>query len=125
MALSTGCDDFLVRTPKDKVTPETFFRTEDECRLYTNDFYTMLPEAASIYAEKADYITGIEVPSEVIGNRTVPSTADTWKWTKLRDINFFIEHADQCSDVSVRNEYLGVARFFRALFYLEDRKSVV
>lgn len=119
VALSTGCEDFLVRTPKDKVTPETFFRTEDECRLYTNDFYTMLPEAADVYVEKADYITGIEVPSEVIGNRTVPSTADTWKWTKLRDINFFIEHADQCSDISVRNEYLGVARFFRAMFYLD------
>lgn len=119
LVLATGCEDFLVRTPKDKMTPETFFRTEDECRLYTNDFYTMLPEAASVYSEKADYITGIEVPSEVMGNRTVPSTADTWKWTKLRDINFFIEHADQCEDASVRNEYLGVARFFRALFYLD------
>lgn len=119
LVLVAGCDDFLVRTPKDKMTPETFFRTEDECRLYTNDFYSMLPEAASVYSEKADYITGIEVPSEVMGNRTVPSTADTWKWTKLRDINFFIAHSDQCEDLSVRNEYLGVARFFRALFYLD------
>ena len=119
LVLAAGCDDFLVRTPKDKMTPETFFRTEDECRLYTNDFYSMLPEAASVYSEKADYITGIEVPSEVMGNRTVPSTAAAWNWAKLRDINFFIEHSDQCEDVSVRNEYLGVARFFRALFYLD------
>lgn len=119
VAALTGCDDFLLRTPKDKLTPETFFRDEAECRLYTNDFYTMLPEGASIYAENADYIVGIDLVSEIIGNRTVPATANTWKWEKLRDINFFIQHADQCEDVAVRNEYLGVARFFRALFYLD------
>lgn len=118
-AALTGCDDLLLRTPKDKLTPETFFRDEAECRLYTNDFYTMLPEGASIYAENADYIVGIDLVSEIIGNRTVPATANTWKWEKLRDINFFIQHADQCEDVAVRNEYLGVARFFRALFYLD------
>lgn len=119
LILATGCDDFLVKTPKDRMTPETFFRTEDECRLYTNDFYSMLPEAASVYEERADYITGIEVPAEIVGNRTVPSTASTWKWDALRNVNFFIEHAGQCEDVSVRNEYLGVARFFRALFYFD------
>lgn len=118
-AALTGCDDLLLRTPKDKLTPETFFRDEAECRLYTNDFYTMLPEGADIYAENADYIVGIDLVSEIIGNRTVPATANTWKWEKLRDINFFIQHADQCEDVAVRNEYLGVARFFRALFYLD------
>lgn len=118
-AALTGCDDFLLRTPKDKLTPETFFRDEAECRLYTNDFYTMLPEGASIYAEGADYIAGIDLASEVIGNRTVPATANSWNWEKLRDINFFIQHADQCEDITVRNEYLGVARFFRALFYLD------
>ena len=68
LILATGCDDFLVKTPKDKMTPETFFRTEDECRLYTIDSHSMVREAASVYDERADYITGIDVPSEVIGN---------------------------------------------------------
>ena len=43
-----GCEDALDRFPKDRLTPESFFRTEEECQLYTNDFYTMFPSAGSI-----------------------------------------------------------------------------
>ena len=35
-----GCEDQLDRYPKDKLTPDKFFRNEQECQLYTNDFYT-------------------------------------------------------------------------------------
>lgn len=115
-------DDFLTRSPKDKLTPTTFFKTEDECRLFTNDFYTLLPGASSIYSETADYIVEDVLESEVIGNRTVPATSGSWNWDKLREINFFIQNADQCEDEAVKNEYLGVARFFRAYFYFEKVK---
>ena len=33
-----GCEDQLDRYPKDKLTPDKFFRNEQECQLYTNDF---------------------------------------------------------------------------------------
>ena len=51
-----GCEDQLDRYPKDKLTPDKFFRNEQECQLYTNDFYTMFPSAGSIYGETADII---------------------------------------------------------------------
>ncbi len=38
-----GCEDQLDRYPKDKLTPDKFFRNEQECQLYTNDFYTIFP----------------------------------------------------------------------------------
>lgn len=117
-----GCEDALDRFPKDRLTPENFFRTEEECQLYTNDFYTMLPGGASVYGETADLIAKTTLTSEVLGNRTVPSTAGSWNWDKLRDINFFLQHASNCTDEHVRLQYEGLARFFRAWFYFEKVK---
>ncbi len=117
-----SCEDFLTRVPKDRLTPESYFTTETECRLYTNEFYTILPEGASIYYEDVDYIIPLGLSSEVIGNRTVPATAGTWNWDMLRSINFFIGHSGQCRDEVVRARYVGLARFFRAYFYFEKVK---
>ena len=88
-----GCEDALDRFPKDRLTPDNFFRTEDECQLYTNDFYTMFPSAGTIYGETADIIAKTTLTSEVLGNRTVPATANTWKCENLRDINYFLQHS--------------------------------
>ena len=114
-----GCEDALDRFPKDRLTPDEFFHTEEECELYTNDFYTIFPSGASIYNETADIITCNTLTSEVLGNRTVPATASTWKWEKLRDINFFLQYSSNCTDDRVRFEYEGLARFFRAYFYFD------
>jgi acetyl esterase/lipase len=81
-----SCEDALDRYPKDRLTPDNFFHTEEECQLYTNDFYTMFPSAGTIYGETADIIAKTTLTSEVLGNRTVPATAGSWKWEKLRDI---------------------------------------
>lgn len=118
----TACEDALDRYPKDKLTPEVFFSNENECQLFTNDFYAVFPSASGIYSEGADLVAKTSLQSEVIGNRTIPSTSSTWKWTTLRDINFFLEHSVNCSDIAVREEYQGVARFFRAYFYFEKVK---
>ena len=115
-----GCEDQLDRSPKDKLTPDKFFRNEQECQLYTNDFYTIFP--TTVYGESADVIAKNVLTSEVLGNRTVPATASTWKWEKLRDINFFLEYSSNCKDRDVRLQYEGLARFFRAYFYFEKVK---
>ncbi len=117
----SSCEDFLTRLPQDALTPEIFFKSEVECELYTNDFYTLFP-STSIYSETVDYIIPLELSSTVIGNRTVPASEDAWNWDKLRDINFFLEHSHQCEDPLVKSEYDGVARFFRAYFYFEKVK---
>lgn len=116
-----SCSDFLVRNPEDQLSPETYFKNATECRLYTDNFYTMFP-STEIYSESADYIIPTTLGREVIGDRPVPSTSDDWKWKHLRAINFFLEHSKQCPDDAVRTEYEGVARFFRAWFYFEKVK---
>lgn len=119
---AVSCEDFLTRLPQDRITPETYFTSETECQLYTNEFYTLFPEGSGVYYETADYIIPLQLSNEVIGNRTVPSTSGSWNWDKLRDINFFLKHSDQCEDEDVRQQYEGLARFFRAYFYFEKVK---
>lgn len=120
---ATSCEDSLDRYPKDKLSPETFFSNEKECELFTNDFYTLLPGGSTIYGETADIISKQTLISAVMGNRTIPSTSSTWTWTKLRDINFFLEKSANCDDERVRAKYDAVARFFRAFFYFEKVKN--
>lgn len=118
----TGCESALDRFPKDKLTPDTFFKTGTECELFTNDFYTMFPSASDIFSESADIISKTSLIQEVLGNKQVPSTSSSWKWDKLRDINFFLEYSKNCNITADRLKYEGVARFFRAFFYYEKVK---
>lgn len=118
----TACEDFLVRKPKDELSPDTYFRTETECQLYTNNFYTILPAASDFYLEDDDYIIPNSLSTKVIGNRVVPATSGTWNWNMLRQINFFLSRSHQCEDDAVREKYEALAKFFRAYFYFEKVK---
>lgn len=113
----TACRDFLVKDPQDKLTPEAYFKSEKDCELYTNEFYLIFPGGASIYSENSDYIITRDLTDEVRGTRLVPASSSLWNWNRLRDINFFLEHSNQCSDIAVRTKYEALARFFRAYFY--------
>src|SRR5699024_8950163 len=46
-----------------------------------------------------------------------------WSWSQLRNINYFIDHcnSEKVSD-EVKNNYIGIARFFRAYFYFKMMK---
>lgn len=118
----TACEDFLTRRPKDELSPDTYFRTETECQLYTNNFYTILPVASDFYLEDDDYVIPKSLSAKVIGNRVVPSSAGTWNWVMLRQINFFLSRSHQCEDNDVRESYEALAKFFRAYFYFEKVK---
>lgn len=113
----SSCSDFLVKDPQDKLTPEAYFKSEKDCELYTNEFYLIFPGGASIYSENSDYIITRDLTDEVRGTRLVPASSSLWNWNRLRDINFFLEHSNQCSDIAVRTKYEALARFFRAYFY--------
>ena len=118
----TACEDFLVRRPKDQLSPDTYFRTETECQLFTNNFYTILPAASDFYHEDDDYVIPKSLSDKVKGTRVVPATAGTWNWNMLRQINFFLSRSHQCEDSGVRQKYEALARFFRAYFYFEKVK---
>src|SRR5699024_7745294 len=116
-------DDFLQRVPQDEVTPESFFETESQLETYTNSFYSAVPNEFDIWQEWADNAADFSPSDRIKGTRTVPTTGGGWNWGQLRDINFFIAHLNQFDGPkNIRNNYEGVARFFRAWFYFKKVK---
>ena len=118
-----SCDDWLDKTPKDRLYPDVYFKTEDELRLFTNQFYNnLVPSAVDIYSESSDLIVKSDLMLEMSGQRIIPDEGNGWNFTALRDINFYLQYSHNCTEVNARNRYDGVARFFRAYFYFEKVK---
>lgn len=123
----TSCD-FLTKTPLDKESAETYFKTETELQLFSNNFYSSSYTVAANdepFQKQNDLIfqTG-SLASELKGgsNRTVPASGGGWSWSILRKINTLLDHIDQCPDETVRDKYTAIARYFRASFYFEKVK---
>jgi len=119
--ICTACEDALERVPQDAVSSKTYFLNADQLQQYTNQFYTIMPSASSMYEEVSDLVGKTTLANEATGTRSIPfnASSSSWTWGTLRHINYFLEHVDQCSDEAARNKYTGVALFFRAYFYYD------
>lgn len=118
----TSCD--LTEIPQSSITPQNSFKTESDLRQYTNQFYTLLPDADNMYAETSDLCVKGTGLSDLVLNytRTVPASGGGWSWTMLRHINFYFQNCTNCSDMAARKHYDGVAYFWRAWFYFDKLK---
>ena len=121
LGIMTGCEDMLEKYPLSKMSPESFFSTENELEAFSNTFYTIFP-GESIYSESADNYTTMSLPLELRNGRTIPASGSGWTWTELRNYNTLLENSVNCKDEAVRAEYNALARFFRAYFYFEKVK---
>jgi hypothetical protein len=124
---SCSDDDFLQRTPQTKLTAEGFFNTVSDLELYVNGFYDLdfgLTKRGIYFdAESDNYVhfyNSTELESLLTGNMT-PANAGGWDgWGALRSINFFLANASKASGQETDiNHLLGIARYFRAMFYFE------
>jgi hypothetical protein len=112
-----SCD--LDQLPLDAISPETFFKTENDLLLYTNSFYNIMPTAEDVYNEDVDNVAKNNLRDELQGTRIVPTSGGGWTWTSLRNINYFLANSGKCPDPKAVARYNGVARFFRAYFYFQ------
>ena len=117
----TGCDNLLDAVPKDRLSAETFFKSESELKAFSIGFYELFP-ASDLYLANDDHYTQNNMSNEGMGKRTVPASGSGWSWTALRNINTMLENLDNCSDAQVRIHYEALARFFRAYFYFAKVK---
>lgn len=117
--LAVSCD--LDKLPLSNLSPDSFFSTRSELDAFANDFYNNFP-GTSVYEEESDLIIRNNRSDWMRDGRSVPGSGGGWTWTALRDFNTLIEMSSNCKDENVRNEYIGVARFFRAWFYFEKVK---
>lgn len=119
----TACD-FLNEVPQDKLSPESYFKTETDLQLFTNPLYDNLLDKDA-YEHQSDHCIHLNLSKELHGGtfRTVPATGGGWSWGNLRRINTFLAYSNNCEDKEAVAHYDAVARFFRAMFYFEKVKT--
>ncbi|UKT62684.1 RagB/SusD family nutrient uptake outer membrane protein [Pedobacter mucosus] len=115
----------LDQKPESSATKEAVFGTENGLKLYTNSFYNMdfLPKNSTSQDAMSDYLAVKAVPDFVRDGGFSANNSSGWVWRDLRNINYFIQNCkDPAVPATVRNNYLGIARYFRAYFYMEKVK---
>lgn len=118
-----SCSDFLSRVPKDTLSPQTFFNTAKDLKLYSNKLYSSLPVETPFGDEQSDNMVPSTPNTFLAGEYTVPTTGGGWTWSNIRYCNYFLDHYKE-ADVpkDVKNQYAGEIRFFRALLYWQKIK---
>ncbi len=120
----TACTK-LDQLPQSTASRDAVFGTENGLKLYTNSFYGMdfLPKNSPSQDAMSDYLAVRAVPDFIREGAYAANTSSGWSWTDLRNINYFIQNCnDPAVPATVRNNYLGIARYFRAYFYMEKVK---
>ncbi|MBE9662031.1 RagB/SusD family nutrient uptake outer membrane protein [Mucilaginibacter myungsuensis] len=125
-----GCLSFaackkLDQTPQSSASKAAVFSTENGLRLYTNSFYGMgfLPRNSTTQDAMSDYLAVKSVPDFIRQGGFAANNSSGWDWSDLRNINYFIENCDDPAvPLATRKNYLGIARYFRAYFYMEKVK---
>ncbi|WP_257669377.1 RagB/SusD family nutrient uptake outer membrane protein [Parapedobacter tibetensis] len=117
-----SCD--LDEIPVDTATNQAIFGSASGLELYANSFYDILPGTdVGVFQsdDVSDLVARNGVDNLLAPGALSPITSSGWSWTDLRNINYFIENAEE-STVPEKNHYIGMARFFRALFYFDKVK---
>jgi len=120
----SACD--LDESPVTSIDKKALFGSEKGLTTFSNSFYEMLPGAQAQATSEflaADYVAPNAVSGFTLKNAIDYNTNYGWdqtSWGYLRNINYFIVN---CTDPAVpeiiRNNYIGLARFFRAYFYYD------
>jgi hypothetical protein len=138
--LAAGCDS-LEQNPVATSSKDAVFGSENGLALYANSFYNWMPDANNLLQSESmsDYAARRDVPQFIRPGVYNPRVADitasgqyevvalggnvNWQWTTLRSINYFLaNNTNEAIPERVRNNYNGIARFFRAWFYFEKVK---
>lgn len=128
LAVSTSCNkDFLNRYPETAITPEVFFKTQEDLALYMNGM--MDQRGMNIYRD-ADQGTdnmattaAVEMKNIMTGTPTAVNITGGWDWGRLRNLNYFLENYERAATTQeIKDHYAGLAKYYRAIFYYEKVK---
>lgn len=127
IAVLTGCTKELNQTPQSTADNSTIFGSLQGLQLYANSFYGQLesPDSAlrgdDEYGD-ADFGARNSIPLFLQGTtfNSQQATTSDWNWTSLRNVNYFLANVSIPNPnipTAVQQNYMGLARFFRAYFY--------
>jgi starch-binding outer membrane protein, SusD/RagB family len=126
LIISACNDDLLDKLPETAIGAENFFKSEEDLKMYIYNLYSF--PGVVIYTndgynttDNASNTAISEMKSIMLhSNPTSETFGSGWSWGALRRANFFLQYFRNNSlpeDVLVH--YEGLARFFRARFYME------
>ena len=119
IVLFNSCN--LDEIPVTPVGKDAIFGSEDGLETYAYSFYDMFPNGIDLHYQEGflvDYGAVNALDNFITLNAYNETTSGGWDWDKLRNVNYFISNCtNEKVDEKVRNNYLGIARFFRAYFY--------
>lgn len=131
LALSfSSCEKFLDRLPLTSENDETAWVSEDNVRLYVNQYYpSLFPGYGNGFSTTgAPLVTHTHTDDTfVLGNqsnftRAIPPSS-TWSYSTIRSINVLIDRVqNRMSGVltaEAQNHWLGIGRFLRGYRYAE------
>ena len=122
-ALAFASCDILDKAPQAEMSPESYFKTEQDLQLFSNTFYNnLLPK--SPFSNQSDCYVKQSLSDELHGGtyRIVPSSGSGWSWGDLRKMNTLLGYINNCEDEDAVREYTALTKFFRAYFYFEKVK---
>lgn len=124
----TSCDDsFMDRQPQSEIGMNSFFNTEEDLAMYCYNLYDF--GGLGIYTD--DSGTDNQATTDMTELKNMMQGANPnsntvtggWSWGRLRAINIFLDHCDRAKVApEVLAHYKGIARFFRAAFYMDKVK---
>ena len=118
-AAVSGCD--LTETQKATADKALIFGSETGLKAYTMSFYDILPSSDKAHRQDgmADYLAKTSFEDYELGIVT-SENCGTWDWEDIREVNYFLDNNTYTSvPEDIRNNYSGVALFFRAMLYYD------
>jgi SusD family. len=119
--IASSCNKTLDQTPVSSASESAVFGSATGLALYANSFYNILPDINTPFRTDcniSDYGAVSSVPLFLQVNAYTSLNSSGWSWGNLRNVNYFIQHCNNAGvPASVNNNYLGLAKFFRAYFY--------
>ena len=115
----------LDQVPQSSASRDAIFGSENGLKLYTNSFYGMdfLPKMTTTLDQMTDYLAVKAVSDFIRPGGFAANNSSGWTWRDLRNINYFIANNNNPAiPQNIRNNYTGIARYFRAYFYVEKVK---
>jgi hypothetical protein len=116
----------LDRFPQDAIAPEIFLNNESDLSLYVNGLLSQPDQNSYLNDQSSDNVAttaAVEVKNIMGGNVSAQNLTAGWSWTRLRNINWFLENYGKAQvTATVKNHYVGLTRYYRAEFYLDKMK---
>jgi len=117
--LTVSCD--LTESPQAEAGRAIVFGDEAGLRSYVYGFYDYLPDYSDAHRINIthDHSAKTSIGTYEQGAYTI-STSGSWSWSAIRNVNYFIKYnVDPSVPETVRNNYTGIARLFRAYLYFD------